>query len=1248
MLFDDELLPENILTLFPECYQRTQVLAQGGMGWVYSAIYQGKKVCLKIPSLSSKNKMAEFMMRFQVERDTVFNLSHPRIVRGISRGELEYDKDMTIPYYSMEYCEGGTLRDKLNKDFRIGKHEALNIIVEIASALDYFHKTNCVYRDLKPENIFFDGHNKPKLGDFGTIKDPEIFLTQKGDVVGSFYYCAPEQLLNQKLDKRVDIFALGLILFEMITGRKIGDQITDFWKKQNALSALQYDPFLWELCSSMLAEKEHRLPSMSQVVDKIYSSRGGAKKKFSALKYYAKDWWYGKHFQRHSLHRSEIIGALQKITDLIEQYSIEDIAVEIVRKLKPFPIHLIANEIPGFLTALPLPSNEKLAKALCCTRNKKWLSYLINHLVVHSAHDDTAVLLTYMLLLNPEERGLRKKIAKALEQIWCEEQIVALLDLFDGDYKHLDSFYGEEYYAAFPIVINVLRTCNDVALEKRCLSVLASVSRALESTASIFVEFFDCNDSDVREMCAFALGKMLPYSNEVLPYLLSGLVDSAYKVRYACAFALGTKNRGSTEISALITGLYDVHPLVRKTCAKSLGKIGQPIPQVLDNLVERLIDRDSSVRKSCADSLFSLKWSPKNKEQALWWEAAKENWSYLSENYQEARDIVEYLLLDNNNRIRIACIKIVEKDREYFDVYLPLLILGLKNMRSKKYRRICAKALKNLEWQANTRENYAWFLVENKEWDLLPLLGVNCIPAIYQNLKDGDSETRVQILRALTKINVIDSKTIGLISNGYKEKYRDVRIEYANCLALMKIFTIKDALEFMKTIENFDENTQQFWSIVLESKKKNRKSLAQVRDTSISMRITYISSITPEQLDNKHVEFLLKQLQSRYVYYQLLCLKVLAQVPKTNRKSIKKIIAHLLLLLKSNNPELQVASVQIISTFCYADKHIIRTLTLTLADNNDIVSSAVELALTRLKDIAIPFLFSEIENCTNKDVLKKVLLVIKKTHSSSLLCAGLKHSHPRVRMICGKRLREVVYSKKEALFIIPCLMECANSLDLPFVDVCVDGLQHISCRVEDDIDIFIESLAHPNRKVRKVCKAIVTRKGKKATNKLIHYFVNGPSSISYRCAEILEQLGSKAIYNLMHSVAKDFNVREINKKITSSYLSMPQNKKLQLKKEDSDKYFALSKKTTSSFKLTKRIDTKEISDLSLPENKSIRKIAPQYALGFETESCSGLRLTSRDVSLGEAVDDMTFSQEKVIEKKLPVQEKKSSQVRSED
>ena len=165
------------------------------------------------------------MMRFQVERDVLFNLSHPRIIQGISRGEIEYCKDLTIPYYSMEFCSGGTLRDKLNDKLRLGKHEALSIVLEIAGALDYFHKTGCIYRDLKPENIFFDGHGKPKLGDFVTIKDPEIFLTQKGDIIGSFYYCAPEQLLNQKLDKRVDIFALGLILFEMITGRKIGDQI---------------------------------------------------------------------------------------------------------------------------------------------------------------------------------------------------------------------------------------------------------------------------------------------------------------------------------------------------------------------------------------------------------------------------------------------------------------------------------------------------------------------------------------------------------------------------------------------------------------------------------------------------------------------------------------------------------------------------------------------------------------------------------------------------------------------------------------------------------------------------------------------------------------------------------------------------------------------------------------------------------------------------------------------------------------
>lgn len=1228
MLFEHELHPEDILEFLPTCYQEAQVLAQGGMGWVYDAIFEGKKVCIKIPSLSSKNKMPEFMMRFQVERDILFNLSHPRIIKGISRGEIEYCKDLTIPYYSMEFCGGGTLRDKLNDKLRLGKHEALNIVLEIASALDYFHKTGCIYRDLKPENIFFDTHGKPKLGDFGTIKDPEIFLTQKGDIVGSFYYCAPEQLLNQTLDKRVDIFALGLILFEMITGRKIGDQITDFWKKQNALSALEYDPFLWELCSSMLAEKEHRIPSMAKVVDKIYECHGGTKKKLNVLKYYAKDWWYGKHFQKNSLHRSEIVNALQKITDLIEQYSVEDIAVEIMRKLKPFPVHLIANEIPGFLTALPLSSNEKLAKALCSARNRKWLSYLINHLVIHSTHDDTAILMTYMLTIDPQNQMLRKKISKALQQIWSEEQIETLLQLIDENYTYLNTFYGESNYAAFPVVLNILNKSNDLAVQKKCLTILSSISRALESTAVVFANFFNSEDDDIREICAQALGKILPYSNEVLPYLLSGLLDPVHTVRCACALALGTKGRGSTEISALITGLYDPNALVRKACAKSLGKIGQSIPQVLENLTECLTDRDSSVRKSCAYALESLKWQPTTTEQMLWWQAAKENWSYLLENYQQCRDIVEYLLLDTNNSIRIACVKIVKKDLEYLHVYFPLLVLGLKNTRSKKYRRVCAKALKNLKWQANTRENYAWFLVENKEWDLLPILGINCIPAIYQNLKDGDTQTRVEILRVLTKIDGVDNKTISLISRGYLEKYRDVRVEYANCLALMESFTAEDALHFMKRIDNFDENAQQFWSIVLENKAKTTQTLVQMTQEDTNIRIAYVSSITPEQLDEPHINFLLLQLQSRYVRFQLICLKALAQVPHTQRKTVKKIIARVQQLLKGDNPELQVASAQIISSFAYVDKHVVSALTAQLDNANSSVQQSVNLALVRLKDKAIPFLFSEITACNNKEVLKAILLIVKKTYSNNLLCIGLKHSHPRLRLLCAKRLRDTVRNKKDALTVIPSLIDGVDNMDLSFSDICMDTLLHISHRVEEDIDIFIESLSHHNRKVRKVCKTIVTRKGKKATDKLIHYFVNGSSSISYRCAEILEQLGSKAIYNLMHSVAKDFNVREITKKITGSYLSASQEKKLQLEKENlNNRHLAISNKATSSFKMTSRIDTKGIKDLPVTIDKNLRKTTPEYNSDFYNESCSGLRLANKDHSLGETISKLDFSQQ---------------------
>jgi len=159
----------------------------------------------------------KYLRRFEIEVRVVAQLNHPHIV-----GILDYGKDLGLPYLVMPYIPNGTLRTRLNgpMDYR----EATRIITPVAWALDYAHQHNIVHRDVKPSNILFTEHDKPMLTDFGIAKllnlEETLDLTDTGFAFGSVDYMSPEQALNRKIDHRSDIYSLGVIFYEMITGRR--------------------------------------------------------------------------------------------------------------------------------------------------------------------------------------------------------------------------------------------------------------------------------------------------------------------------------------------------------------------------------------------------------------------------------------------------------------------------------------------------------------------------------------------------------------------------------------------------------------------------------------------------------------------------------------------------------------------------------------------------------------------------------------------------------------------------------------------------------------------------------------------------------------------------------------------------------------------------------------------------------------------------------------------------------------------
>ena len=184
------------------------------MSTVYLAIQMsvGRIVALKVmnPSLTSDPAFSE---RFQREATIVGQLSHPNIVAIYDIGRAE-----DLNYIAMDYLPGGSVHDKMIHG--LTGDEALRVTKEIANALDHAHEKGYIHRDIKPENILFRADNSAVLSDFGVAKGivGVSRMTHVGTVVGTPHYMSPEQARGQPVDSRSDLYSLGVVFFEMLTG----------------------------------------------------------------------------------------------------------------------------------------------------------------------------------------------------------------------------------------------------------------------------------------------------------------------------------------------------------------------------------------------------------------------------------------------------------------------------------------------------------------------------------------------------------------------------------------------------------------------------------------------------------------------------------------------------------------------------------------------------------------------------------------------------------------------------------------------------------------------------------------------------------------------------------------------------------------------------------------------------------------------------------------------------------------------
>jgi serine/threonine protein kinase/tetratricopeptide (TPR) repeat protein len=265
-------------------YEILGLLGQGGMGAVYKARDREveREVALKVirPELAGH---PEVMARFKQELILARQVTHKNVVRIFDLGEAEGAK-----FISMEYIDGRDLRSVLGERGKLPPEEAVGIIEQICQGLDAAHSEGVIHRDLKPQNIILDKHGRVAVMDFGIARSQELRgLTQTGDLVGTPEYMSPEQAKGEEIDSRSDLFSLGIIFYELLTGKSPYAATTSAASllkriQERAVPPVKLDPAIPKFINDIVVrcleiDPQHRYASAQEILRDLEARHGPRK-----------------------------------------------------------------------------------------------------------------------------------------------------------------------------------------------------------------------------------------------------------------------------------------------------------------------------------------------------------------------------------------------------------------------------------------------------------------------------------------------------------------------------------------------------------------------------------------------------------------------------------------------------------------------------------------------------------------------------------------------------------------------------------------------------------------------------------------------------------------------------------------------------------------------------------------------------------------------------------------------------------